>query len=646
MFSENQKISLRQTYRLFVFDLLGVGTLLLPTQLARFCGNDGIFCILFGGILGFGYLFLLGAALKKMRMDFLEYTKKHMQGWIRKVLLLYLVLYSLLFAGFCSNVFANLIQYSLIPEESYALILLLILLVSAYAVSGGMESRARVYEILFLFVLLPLVIMLVAAAKDVEPSFWLPLFTFQIGDFWRGSYMVFAAISIIFYILFFPSCVKEKEQKKLVGCVGIALSITIVILGALYLILVGTFGSAALSNMRFPAVTLMSTVQIKGNFLKRTDALMLGVWFFTLFALLNLHVYYASKMAQELVNHKEMNRKNISVKTMNSGQTYRNKTNRKESNGNKAKENATERNEIERNAIESNVIERNVIERNVTEEMKEGNREITDFDNKETIAKRSNKEATRRYIIVIVALVFVIAMIFEYGDGMMSRYLKILQWIGIPLLVMIPVVILFTGCTSTELEDRCFPMLAAVDYEKESEKVVFAYMFPRAGIKSEEGQNAAQIDVAPVEGQNFTEAREEFEREVSKKPDPNHLKVILMGENLVENHGQYERMLEELQQDESFPRNTYVCITSDVKALLEQDEQRSMDIGGYLEELIENHERKGNQKLPTIGNLMDEKDNRRRTLEIPYIEVENHTIVWRTEYVMNEGIPVGVKKSE
>ena len=105
-------------------------------------------------------------------------------------------------------------------------------------------------------------------------------------------------------------------------------------------------------------------------------------------------------------------------------------------------------------------------------------------------------------------------------------------------------------------------------------------------------------------------------------------------------------MLEELQQDDSFPRNTYVCITSDVKALLEQDEQRSMDIGGYLEELIENHERKGNQKLPTIGNLMDEKDNRRRTLEIPYIEVENHTIVWRTEYVMNKGMPVGMKKSE
>ena len=603
MFSENQKISLRQTYRLFVFDLLGVGTLLLPTQLARLCGNDGIICILFGGILGFGYLFLLGAALKKMRMDVLEYTKKHMHGWSRKVLLLYLVLYSLLFAGFCSNVFVNLIQNSLIPEESFALILLLILLVSGYAVSGGMESRARVYEILFLFVLFPLVVMLAAAAKDVEPVFWLPLFTFQIGNLWKGSYLVFAAMSGIFYLLFFPECVKEKEQKKLVGCVGIALLITIVILAALYLILVGTFGSAALSNMRFPAVTLMSTVQIKGNFLKRMDALMLGVWFFTLFALLNLHVYYASKLAQELVNHKEMNRKNISVKTMNSGQTYRNKTNGNETNGNETNGNQTNGN-------------------------------------------KTRVNEAKWYITGAVILVFIIAMIFEYGDGMMSRYLKILQGIGIPMLVLIPVVILLTGCNSTELEDRCFPMLAAVDYEKETEKVVFVYMFPRAGIKSEEGQNAAQIDVAPVGAQTFTEARAEFEREVSKKPDPNHLKVVLLGEALIENYGQYERMLEELQQDESFPRNTYVCITADVKGVLEQDEQRSMDIGSYLEELIENHDRKENRKLPTIGNLIDEKDNRRRTLEIPYIEVENDTILWQTEYVMAQGMPVGVKKSE
>ena len=116
-----------------MFDLLGVGTLLLPTQLAGLCGNDGIFCILFGGILGFGYLLLLGAALKKMRMDFLSYTKQYLIGWLRKPLLICLILYSLAFAGFCGNVFANLIQNSLIPEESFALILALVMALSLVA---------------------------------------------------------------------------------------------------------------------------------------------------------------------------------------------------------------------------------------------------------------------------------------------------------------------------------------------------------------------------------------------------------------------------------------------------------------------------------------------------------------------------------
>lgn len=570
MFSENRKISLRQTYRLFVFDLLGVGTLLLPTQLAGSCGTDGIWCILLGGAFGFLYLLLLGRTLKVMRMDVLTYTRLHLADGLRKGLLLYLIVYSILFGGFCSYVFAELIQKSLIPEESFVLILGLLVVVSAYAVSGGMESRARVYEILFWFVLIPLVVMLFAAARDVEPSFWLPLFTAEAGNLWQGSYLVFCALSVMFYLLFFPACVKENDQKKLVGYAGAAMAIMLVILGALYLILVGSFGAEALSHMRFPAVTLMSTVQVKGNFLKRTDALMLGVWFFTLFALLNLHVYYASKMAQELAGKK----------------------------------------------------------------------------------KRATHDAAKRareknwYIAGTAAAIFLAALLFEYGDEMMRRYLKMLQWIGIPMLVLIPAVILLTGCNSTELEDRCFPMLAAVDYDKNSKEVLFSYMFPRAGIKSEEGQNAAQIDLSPVKEGSFQEAKKEFEREVSKKPDPNHLKIVLLGKAFVENRSQYENLLEELQKEEDVPRNTYVCITSDVKAVLEQDEHRSMDIGSYLEELLENHDRNKNKKLPTIGSLMDEKDNQRRTIAIPYIEIENDTIVWQTEYLMKKGIAAGIKEGE
>ena len=61
----------------------------------------------------------------------------------------------------------------------------------------------------------------------------------------------------------------------------------------LYAVLLGNFGKYSLSEIEFPAVVLMSDVQIKGSFFKRADALMLSVWFFTLFSVLNMSLYYA-----------------------------------------------------------------------------------------------------------------------------------------------------------------------------------------------------------------------------------------------------------------------------------------------------------------------------------------------------------------
>lgn len=81
-----------------------------------------------------------------------------------------------------------------------------------------------------------------------------------------------------------------KRAILFVGCVH----------AVLYLVLEGIFGVPALAGMDYPAVTLMSTVKISGGFLKRTDAFMFGVWFFTLYALLNSCVFYGSSIAEKL----------------------------------------------------------------------------------------------------------------------------------------------------------------------------------------------------------------------------------------------------------------------------------------------------------------------------------------------------------
>ena len=206
---------------------------------------------------------------------------------------LIIAIYELSQAAFLAWIFVKLIRDSLIPDESFTVVLLVIMAVCAYALSGGVECRARVYEVVFFFVLIPLAAMLLFAISDVRLDYLMIKdrvgVDFGIADIFAGAYYVFAASISVFNILF----VRERTASQIRGSVSKAIFTYAGILFLLYAVLLGSFGKYSLSEIEFPAVVLMSDVQIKGSFFKRADALMLSVWFFTLFSVLNMSLYYA-----------------------------------------------------------------------------------------------------------------------------------------------------------------------------------------------------------------------------------------------------------------------------------------------------------------------------------------------------------------
>ena len=76
MFSNNNRISTRQVFRLFVFDFVGESTLILPSQLAAFAGNDGLASIVLGGIMGSLYLWYLAWIMRRMDSDLITYVRQ------------------------------------------------------------------------------------------------------------------------------------------------------------------------------------------------------------------------------------------------------------------------------------------------------------------------------------------------------------------------------------------------------------------------------------------------------------------------------------------------------------------------------------------------------------------------------------------
>ena len=187
------------------------------------------------------------------------------------------------------------------------------------------------------------------------------------------------------------------------------------------------------------------------------------------------------------------------------------------------------------------------------------------------------------------------------------------------LMLMLGISVMLMGCSTTELEERCFPMMVSVGYE--DGKVTYGVGFPK---EDEDGQNTIKRSFDT----SFEKSKSEYENRLNKEADYNHLKILVFEEELLEQKIAYETMLESLAQSEDFPRNTYVCAVDDVEDLHEMGKNISQDLGTYLEEYLKKKEEKKNRLL-TLGDLMDEKENETMVLYMPYLEVEENFVEWK-----------------
>lgn len=521
-FAQNESISPRQLYRLYVFNLLGVGTLVLPNNLAKL-GKYGFISIALGVFMAWLFMWIVSEVRERRKII---YDRSFDKTAHSKILIydLIIAIYELSQAAFLAWIFVKLIRDSLIPDESFTAVLLVIMAVCAYALSGGVECRARVYEVVFFFVLIPLAAMLLFAISDVRLDYLMIKdrvgVEFGIADIFAGAYYVFAASISVFNILF----VRERSVSQIRWSVSKAILTYAGILFLLYAVLLGSFGKYSLSEIEFPAVVLMSDVQIKGSFFKRADALMLSVWFFTLFSVLNMSLYYAVLRCENFA-------KNTAKVILTFNKSH----------------------------------------------------------------DEENSSMRSRCIIFVIAVTVTLAYILESGDEIVKKYLGFLMCIAIPVIVVLTIGLMLTGCSAVELEERCFPTLAAVDIvaaatDETTDKEVVEFYYNMD--KSYEPEYADDIKTAV----------DSFEERLSQKADTNHLKVILIGKTLRNNKAAYSDFMEYCKASQKFPRNTYVCMADDINDIFD-------NMGDYYEQKMNKENHEDGEPIITLGTLLDDYTN-------------------------------------
>ena len=562
-FAQNESISPRQLYRLYVFNLLGVGTLVLPNNLAKL-GKYGFISIALGVFMAWLFMWIVSEVREQKKSI---YDRSFGKTAHAKMLIydLIIAIYELSQAAFLAWIFVKLIRDSLIPDESFTVVLLVIMAVCAYALSGGVECRARVYEVVFFFVLIPLAAMLLFAISDVRFDYLMIKdrvgVDFGIADIFAGAYYVFAASISVFNILF----VRERTASQIRWSVSKAILTYAGILFLLYAVLLGSFGKYSLSEIEFPAVVLMSDVQIKGSFFKRADALMLSVWFFTLFSVLIMSLYYAVLRCENFT-------KNTTkvIFTFNKSQGFSN------------------------------------------------NKQLS--CDRQKSHDEGNSSMRSWCIIFVIAIIVTLAYILESGDEIVKKYLGFLLCIAIPVIVVLTIGLMLTGCSAVELEERCFPTLAAVDVvavdtdeiiDKEvTGKEVTDYKEYVSHRDDLANESSGYIEFyynmdksyEPEYAEDIKTAVDSFEERLSQKADTNHLKVVLIGKTLRNDKAAYASFMEYCKTSKKFPRNTYVCIADDINDIFD-------NMGDYYEQKMNKENHEDGEPIITLGTLLDDYTN-------------------------------------
>lgn len=579
MFSKNNRISKRQIFRLLTYDLLGIGTLLLPTELAKNAGKNSLLGIGLGILLGLIFVAFLGWTIDSMepKESYFSYLKRSFGKLVGSFLAAAYGIYYLGVGGYCVFTFGKLMQTQLLKEQSFYWITAGTLLIAIYGIFRGIEGRARVYEILFWFLMAPLFIMLFFSGEGVDIPRLFPIYNVYDGkgflEIIESAYRIFGIFSLTGFALFLVPFATDKKSIKRAARSAVVFSGVVFLV--LYAILQGMFGVKAMAKMEYPAVVLMSMIQIPGGFLQRQDAIMVAIWFFTIFALLSSSMFYGAETVKQLIFKK---RKGFAV-------------------------------------------------------------------------------------FLTAALVYGIGIGCYRSEMFSAKVMEWFFWVATPLIIGIPIlakcslkikgksvkagtlllavscVVLFSGCSTMELENRSFPLAMGIDSVENNCRI--SYKFENlASVSSQNASGGSKTDFY-IEDKDFFTGISKYANETNKILDYNHMKVLILGKDFLEDEKSMNLFLEICQAKDLIARNTLVFLAEDAAKMLALDKNLDQSIGSYLQELIESREDYKLKDTVTLGDIYNDWENKEQLLLIPVLNDKGGLPVIDKYYAVSGGIPSG-----
>ncbi|KRE58339.1 GerAB/ArcD/ProY family transporter [Paenibacillus sp. Soil750] len=272
------QLTTKQIMILLCFTVFGTIFFTLPRTIMQASGHSGWVSILIGSLMVIPLLWLMTQIGSSMQeMSIIAYCLSLFGPFFGRVFGLFILVPLVFLSGISIRLVGELFVTLILPETPLEIIAIMLIVLRYYLAKGGMASIARWGEVVMPGVVVLIIIMFGLSFQKVSMERILPLLNASFMDVIKGSLAICSVFSEISVLLFIYPQIKNKSHmfKKLIWSVIIIMFLFEVI----FLVTIGTFGSAYTQRLMFPVVELIKDIAIF-DFIEHLESIFLALWVF------------------------------------------------------------------------------------------------------------------------------------------------------------------------------------------------------------------------------------------------------------------------------------------------------------------------------------------------------------------------------
>jgi len=306
MFSHNGKVSVRQVEMMLILQMFNTSVLLLPRIAANRVGRVGYILPIIALVFGVSYVYAIISLIDRFRGDTLvELAPKILPSTLAYSLIILFAIKILITTGLEIRMFGEMVSQVMLSKTPLSVIILTMLIATAYLVKSGIEATSRMAEILIYFIFIPLVIVFGLIVVKADYRQLMPFFETDAVSIGKGAFMISLSFMPIEFMLMLAALMKQPQKAKkamLTAVISIAVVESLVII----LTYVG-IGFNEAKRQVWPVLTLMQSVQFPGSLIENQQILMMTSWVFSIFMYVSGGIYFTSLIGSRAFKFKREN---------------------------------------------------------------------------------------------------------------------------------------------------------------------------------------------------------------------------------------------------------------------------------------------------------------------------------------------------